>query len=446
MCGIFGVLNVSTTFNNGPTKFITDSFTASSLRGYDSSGIFQLDRKDIAFTHKLPLMGSYFAHDDATQQFAKDADKCYATVGHVRAATQGKVNARNAHPFIAYRDGKQTSVVGCHNGSLTGWSHKPNAAKFDVDSEWALNHIKNEGIDAFKDITGPYCFVWVDTLDEGKLYMARNSGRPMHLLFSEDKKQVYFASESGMLAWITERNDIKTAKEILVLPPDKMFTFDMTGNEVTFTSVDIPVKTAPVPLTHGVRTTAATSTSTTSSLNADGEKFIAKIKAAANYDATKSKQVDAIVAEICDDNVPVLVEQRLDDSPFQDTDRVPKNWFNDATTTGPERVLARKWNFYQELQWFSGVVHDEDSVELLGEVEVWDSEQGKISYPGILRGISQARSHTDFIDNATGNIAAGGWVVVTGARDDKVLGRVLIVSELNSIGEAAMKSQMKKAN
>lgn len=391
-------------------------------------------------------MGSYFAHDDATQQFAKDADKCYATVGHVRAATQGKVNARNAHPFIAYRDGKQTSVVGCHNGSLTGWSHKPNAAKFDVDSEWALNHIKNEGIDAFKDITGPYCFVWVDTLDEGKLYMARNSGRPMHLLFSEDKKQVYFASESGMLAWITERNDIKTAKEILVLPPDKMFTFDMTGNEVTFTSVDIPVKTAPVPLTHGVRTTAATSTSTTSSLNADGEKFIAKIKAAANYDATKSKQVDAVVAEICDDNVPVLVEQRLDDSPFQDTDKVPKTWFNDATTTGPERVLARKWNFYQELQWFSGVVYDEDSVELLGEVEVWDSEQGKVSYPGILRGISRARSHTDFIDNATGNIAAGGWVVVTGARDEKVLGRVLIVSELNSIGEAAMKSQMKKAN
>lgn len=53
MCGISGVLNAATQFNNKIDKFISDATVANVVRGFDSTGIMQQDRKGQTFVHKL---------------------------------------------------------------------------------------------------------------------------------------------------------------------------------------------------------------------------------------------------------------------------------------------------------------------------------------------------------------------------------------------------------
>lgn len=482
MCGIAGVINAG--YKSGTDRFVRDALVAGMLRGMDSTGIMQVDGQGKIYYYKEAVEGMYFLDNKIAKKFIEDTCKSRMTITHTRAATQGKVNDDNAHPFVAHKP-NQHPLVGVHNGSLhAGWRQKPGAANFEVDSQWALSHIAARGVEAFKDINGPFAFVWAEGDKKDKIFMARNSHRPMHILFTEDRATVLFASEAGMLSWLAERNNLKVEKDILVLTPDRLYEFDTSGAKVTYTSTLLPrvvvpptvVTPKPHTITAGkagghtiigtppvVRTvTELTKSGPGPMLNDAGTKFIANIKLAAQgklpaKSSTPPAIIDAKVLEAerggaANKPKEEIVNQRDDDAPFPvgaqvDSELVPLSWFSERLTKADERKLAISVGFYRELHWFTGVTFDEEAGELLGEIEVWDKKNGKQSFTACIRGISQARSHAEYIDNhGPGGMKEGGWVAITGAFADTLFGTVFVASELNLNGKQCMKEQKSKAH
>ena len=466
MCGISGVLNAATQFNTKIDKFLADAAVANTVRGFDSTGIMQQDRKGQTFVHKLPLIGGYFVGDKLTREFLKDADKCYMTAIHNRAATQGKVNAQNAHPFAAYRDddpnnkGNESVIVGMHNGSLRNWTWKDQGKEFDVDSEWALNRIATVGPNAFKDIEGPYAFVWTDSLTPGKVYMARNTERPMHLRLTKDKKQLYFCSEAGMLSWLTDRNEIVCEPEIMILETGRLYEFDCTGSVITWTKTVLPGKTTTPPMAGSSNTAAAPADSTKPSLSYAAQGFLAKVAKAASGSPSAvrpaphgaANAVDAAVTELVSavgdsnsksatETIVELTQQSDDDSPrFQAgqefIDKVPTSWYSDRTAGTAERGTAIDWGVYRELYWFEGITFDPETGETWGDVRMFDNKTKEhVKYTALIRGLN-AHAAAQTIDAIDGKI--GDWVVAIGAREDRLMGRTIICTMLTPTGRARL--------
>lgn len=243
MCGIHGYINGSTREINAD-NYIRQAFTANMLRGMDSSGIACIDADTGASSYqKLPVSGTYFVQDKvAAEMIRKASNKRHITFCHTRHATQGVINMPNAHPFQATDVDDDNvfnrEIVGVHNGTLNGWKNKKDGGKYDVDSEWAINHIFQRGTEAFKDFAGAYAFVWWDSDDWKTLNIARNAERSLFVAFTKDGGMA-FASEAGMLVWLMERNKIEIEGEVRELTPGFLYKFDVTKVK-EFTKEELP--------------------------------------------------------------------------------------------------------------------------------------------------------------------------------------------------------------
>ena len=242
MCGLAGAVVGNVTNIKFPS-FIKDSFVAGSLRGMDSSGIAVIDSKEDVDFHKLPINGSIFIQDKRSKDIIDSVNKARTiAMTHTRAATVGKVNYSNAHPFYFNEVNSQGDIVrefiGCHNGTLT-ISGKND---FDTDSEWALDKIMNEGDEAFKSIRGAYCFTWWDSETGDELNIARNNDRDLYIAKLDNGGLVY-ASEAGMLAWLAERNGLKLKDHILQLVPGYRYVFNVKS-PTEFKKVKLPEPTS----------------------------------------------------------------------------------------------------------------------------------------------------------------------------------------------------------
>lgn len=253
MCGIFGTLTTSRQIY--ADDFLADAFVASMLRGVDSSGIASINLSDNSYyLHKLPVNGLFFKDDRVAKRYMGYATtQDTLTMCHVRAATVGSISMSNAHPFEIERTNGDV-LLGTHNGTLQNWKHLKSAKGYDVDSEWAMAHIANEGMKAFEDFTGAYAFVWWDGGDAKVLHMARNNERPINIAFLKDGGMVY-ASEPGMLFWLAERNNLKLDGPILSLDVDQHYMFP-TDNPKQFTKEPIPKKVYTYSSTYGTNTTS----------------------------------------------------------------------------------------------------------------------------------------------------------------------------------------------
>lgn len=230
MCGIHGFM-VGKTRELNADDFIKNAFVTGMLRGTHSSGIVGIDiGQEFAEIQKLPVPGMFFIEDKFAESLIRSSGAVHGiTICHTRAATQGQVNMRNAHPFRVDDWDKTTNtwsreLIGVHNGTLTGWAGRPDAKGYNVDSEWAMNHIFKEGFDAFEDFNGAYCFVWWDSDSPKVLNIALNTERPMHVAFTKDGN-MGFASEAGMVAWLFERNKIERDGDVRKLEPGTWYKF-----------------------------------------------------------------------------------------------------------------------------------------------------------------------------------------------------------------------------
>lgn len=228
MCGIHGFVNGKER-NNKADDYVKQGFVAGGLRGMDACGIASIDTNSETLAwQKLPVSGAVFITDKLAAKLITSAMTAKTiTIGHTRQATSGGLEVSSAHPFYinsVYHENFTREMIGVHNGSLSGWNHKKGASNYDVDSEWALNRIFDDGEDAFSEFNGPFCFVWWDSLEPDVLNIALNKDRTMHVAFTTKGSMVY-ASEAGMLHWLCQRNEIALDGPVLKLASDHWYKF-----------------------------------------------------------------------------------------------------------------------------------------------------------------------------------------------------------------------------
>jgi predicted glutamine amidotransferase len=193
MCGLVGVA--------GKLEFADERLMRQLLvldywRGMDSTGLaaVRMDNNvhiaKIA-SHPLDLF------DTKSYDKAAVGSSSKAFIGHNRAATKGKVSAANAHPF------QYDHIVGAHNGTLSGQSHKDLEDAcgeiFDVDSQAIFACIAKIGLaETVKLLQGAWALTYVN-LEDNSLNFLRNDQRPLWYAISSDYTKVFWASEYEMI-------------------------------------------------------------------------------------------------------------------------------------------------------------------------------------------------------------------------------------------------------
>lgn len=200
MCGHVGVAGNLEFRDEGLLKrlLVYDYF-----RGPDSTGIAAIRKTGDSHIVKVPS-NPIDLFDSKRFTTAVSGYSSLAFIGHNRAATKGKVNGANAHPF-EYGD-----IVGAHNGTLDAesWKRLNNALGYetDVDSQAIIACIDKIGIEATvglmeegkSSVDGAWALVWVDTAKK-TLNFLRNKHRPMWFAYTEDYKKIIWASEWPMI-------------------------------------------------------------------------------------------------------------------------------------------------------------------------------------------------------------------------------------------------------
>lgn len=225
MCGIIGVFtNEDKKLWNERKSFFRQALFADTLRGFHSTGLMFLDKTDGALnTFKRAIPAPDVLDMKQFDKFMSNMDDYWMAVGHNRAATKGKINNQNAHPFHC------GDIVGVHNGTLVSMHQLDDNRDFDVDSECIFHNIdKNGAKETIEKLNGAFALVWWNVETE-TMHIIRNKERPLCYAVCEENQSIYFASEPLMLAWICERNSIKIGQ---IQPFEEMVEYVFTPGDV----------------------------------------------------------------------------------------------------------------------------------------------------------------------------------------------------------------------
>lgn len=451
----------------GYNDFMKDGFTAGMLRGTDSSGVFQIDVNGKPYISKLPLPGVYFATDSSATGILNDTDESPITVGHVRAATAGKISTDNAHPFTTKSRKDGSYIMGVHNGSLNYWKFDPMAKDYDVDSEWALNLIAEEGADAFESIEGSFSFVWWDSRHPEALFFARNDQRPMFLLRSSDGRSILGASEAGMLSWLADRSSLNVETDVYTTEPSKMYRVDTSkeflviedlgalpeawGRSRTNTSVMQPAPLGnpvlkdvnvgdwneamrklkegpdklPVALTHDVVDDHYDEWDFSGYMyneeKMENERMNKLVEGAKKALALGRKRLAA------NDGVDVEndSEEYGADAWVSPMYQPPTEWYSNEGTTKEERELAFLDGSYGVMVTYQPVAFDDDSAEVVGEILEPGDARNALAY---IRGASIIEYTEELKDRMVQAVIVGVANIINGEAE-------YIVSPLTEEGE-----------
>lgn len=204
MCGIVAVISAWTNgFTRNEANLFRDMLYFDTLRGWDSTGVFGVDRLGNLDLLKGAVSGPEFIQtkdfDDFLTKMVKDGR---FAVGHNRAATRGVVKDENAHPFVV-----DDNIVLVQNGSYKG-DHK-HLKDTEVDTE-ALAHVIAEEPDiakALQKVDASYALMWYEVKNK-MLRIIRNKERP---LFTARTKSggMLFASEPMTIIHAAMRQSVE---------------------------------------------------------------------------------------------------------------------------------------------------------------------------------------------------------------------------------------------
>lgn len=118
MCGIVGVIG---DLGKDERNVLNQLIYADTFRGYDSTGLINIQFNKTQRTFKRAVDGPTFI------EFKKTQDYMYGlgAIAHNRWATKGKINIANAHPFT------HGEFTGVHNGTLRSQYMLPDSVDFD---------------------------------------------------------------------------------------------------------------------------------------------------------------------------------------------------------------------------------------------------------------------------------------------------------------------------
>lgn len=179
MCGLFGAIG-----KNISSDKIRALALVNRARGTDGTGLFDNSGKSVK--HGGDALFA-LANNDFTAFLAHRAR--WFLAGHTRAATQGKVSKRNAHPF------RYGSIIGAHNGIVSA------PDEYKVDSEYLIDSLDKSGNDyqkALADIDGWWALTWFD----GDAFYMQASGNDVSI-GRDETGTYYYSSDDRHLAAAT---------------------------------------------------------------------------------------------------------------------------------------------------------------------------------------------------------------------------------------------------
>jgi predicted glutamine amidotransferase len=233
MCGLVGVAgNLETKDETLMKRLLWFDY----WRGMDSTGLAAVNLKGEAAIAKIHSHPSHL-FDMAEFKKVLNGSGSLVFLGHNRAATRGKVNYHNTHPF------QFDHIVGAHNGTLEHWCQqklqKMLDQEFEVDSEAIIAAIAKFGIKkTIPLLRGAWSLTFVD-LKQGSLNFIRNDERPMWYAFIENKdgviNKIVWASEwwmidSAMKGYIGgELWENEKGNSFFETTADTLFSFDISA-------------------------------------------------------------------------------------------------------------------------------------------------------------------------------------------------------------------------
>jgi len=228
MCGIVGLVS---SYNNGFSYNEASMFEAmlfyDTLRGWDSTGIFGVERDNTVHVVKDAIHGPDFLQTSEWKDAKVDmVARGKILVGHNRAATRGSVVDKNAHPFDI-----DNKIFLVQNGTYNGSHH--HLKNTEVDTE-AIAHViaENEDLEtALQKIDAAYALVWYNR-DKQQLNLIRNTQRPLFIAYPKQGSGLFFASEAETIIMAAVRNKIELREEPYPLKEYYHYCleFDSSGN------------------------------------------------------------------------------------------------------------------------------------------------------------------------------------------------------------------------
>jgi hypothetical protein len=281
MCGIVGVAGDIGGKEEGVFKRLLEIDT---IRGPHSTGILGVDaRGQSLVVKKVGTPWELYEYKQCDEIFRK---RLTILLGHNRWATRGKVISANAHPF------EHDHIVGVHNGTLTQQSLLINHEKFEVDSDNIFHSISQVGVDeTVKNLAGAFTLAWYDSEQETMNFI-RNNQRPLFICMSENRKTIFWASESWMLEVTLKLAGIKH-HPIFEPDPGVLFSYPIQMN---YSPKELEAPTVRNVELHTYRITAkTTSTSTT---DTGGKSGTGNVFEAAKGDTKAKKTGNVTVSDL----------------------------------------------------------------------------------------------------------------------------------------------------
>ena len=243
MCGIVGVISGhSNGFSSPEADAFTQMLFIDTLRGWDSTGVFNATQDNEVHIYKEASAGPVFIQRPEFKDFRQSTvlNGRFA-VGHNRAATRGTINDKNAHPFWV-----NDKIVLVHNGTF--FSDHKHLKNTDVDSE-AIAHLLAEDDDVEKvlqKINCAYALVWYN-VEQQKLNIIRNSLRPMNLMYTKGGA-VLFASEPETLGYVAEKHRWQLQFKPYEIAPNTLIEIQFTegGYKISDKELDSEYKSKVV--------------------------------------------------------------------------------------------------------------------------------------------------------------------------------------------------------
>jgi len=198
MCGLVGVAGE---IGHTEDKVFRDLLIIDSIRGPHSTGALFVSKA--GHPTLIKTAGDPFVLLENTRFATQMRYANRVLLGHNRYATKGAVNKANAHPF------EFDTLIGAHNGTLTGQYLLDDHKDFAVDSENLYYHMDKHGVQATAPkLMGAYALTWYDK-NESSVNFLRNFERPLYYTFATSNKTMFWASEPWMLTGILGKHKVE---------------------------------------------------------------------------------------------------------------------------------------------------------------------------------------------------------------------------------------------
>lgn len=174
MCGLAGWYGLALPERAKQEELLRLLMRKAQARGTDSFGLAYKRGGQTRVQRGLGPVSQWIARKPAQ---LKEVANSRIVIGHTRAASQGEVVLRNAHPF------RVGNWIGAHNGMIRNAAALNQEATYaprgETDSEEALCWLVGQGLspEAFTHLEGWYAFTAIDT-DTSDVLIAVDSRTP----------------------------------------------------------------------------------------------------------------------------------------------------------------------------------------------------------------------------------------------------------------------------